>query len=161
MGGKRFCFPRSGLQTPGIDRTQKITRLEKKVWRKILIFLDFRQVRTKKIGQDFQNFQKSPIRLISLYVCKGNVKGNQANRRFLKILKILTKKNVRTYLKFRKINTFRQTFFSCRVIFMELSIPGVCRPLRAKQNRFPPILSKIPPSILIVAGSDSNGLRID
>ena len=42
MGGKRFCFPRSGLQTPGIDRTQKITRLEKKVWRKILIFLDFR-----------------------------------------------------------------------------------------------------------------------
>ena len=41
-GGKRFCFARSGLQTPGIDRSIKITRLEKKVWRKILIFRNFR-----------------------------------------------------------------------------------------------------------------------
>ena len=90
---------------PQVDRF--LRGFKKKVWRKNQNFNIFSNF-WKKI-RNFQNLKS--IWLIFLYISFTNIKGNQANQRFLKILEILTNIFCSSLPKISKIYYFSPNFF--------------------------------------------------
>ena len=72
------------LETTGIDKYDKIPLLVNRRLTQIQVVAPGGLSKVAKARRDLEFAAKPLVYLVSLYVCKGNVKGNQANRRFWK-----------------------------------------------------------------------------